>query len=300
MYRLLEICKKYGIECREQVSLADYSTFKIGGPAALIIMPKTEDEVICLCKASKSFKLPLLPLGKGSNILFADKGYSGVLLQLSGGLRDITLQDDTKIVCGAGVSLTRLCAFACENGLSGLEFAYGIPGTLGGAVYMNAGAYSGEMKDVVVSAAHITPDGVRGMLSSDELNFAYRHSAYFGRDDIITSAVLQLKKADKAEIRECMEDYLTRRRDKQPLEYPSAGSTFKRPEGAYASELVDRCGLKGMSVGGAMVSKKHAGFLINHNNATAKDMLALIEHVKNEVKIKTGFELECEIKQIGF
>ena len=300
MNRLLEFCKEYKIECREQASLADYCTFKIGGPAKLIILPKTEEEVIGVANAACDLHLPLTTIGKGSNILFSDSGYDGALIKLDGVMRSINLTEDDVIDCGSGVSLTRLCTFACEKGLTGLEFAYGIPGSVGGAVYMNAGAYGGEMKDVVVSTAHITQKGGWGVLQAAELDFSYRHSAYSGRTNIIISAKLALKKDDPAAIRARMEKYMKMRRDKQPLEYPSAGSTFKRPEGAYASELVDRCGLKGMAVGGAMVSEKHAGFLINYNNASAADMTELIRLVQNEVESKTGYKLMCEIEKIGF
>ena len=296
MHLLLNFCRENNIAYRENAPLSELSSFKIGGAAALIIMPKTEAELGLLCREAYRREVPLEALGKGSNILFADKGYSGVLVQPS--LRDIMLDGDI-IICGAGVSLSRLCAFACDNALSGLEFAYGIPGSVGGAVYMNAGAYGGEMRDVVVAVSHIEPGGKRGELKDEELDFSYRHSAYSACKNIITMVTLRLKKGSTGAIRAKMDDYMKRRRDNQPLEYPSAGSTFKRPEGAYASELVDRCGLKGLSVGGAMVSKKHAGFLINYDNASAADMLALISQVRDEVKRKTGFCLECEIKQMG-
>jgi UDP-N-acetylmuramate dehydrogenase len=214
-------------------------------------------------------------------------------------MSEIKLLDETTIYCEAGASLKALCMFALENSLSGLEFAYGIPGTLGGAVYMNAGAYGGEMKDVLYSVNHIDNDGNNGTLNKENLDLGYRHSAYTNNGFVITSAVIKLTKADKKDIKEAMDDKLQRRKDKQPLEYPSAGSTFKRPEGYFAGALIEDCGLKGYTVGGAQVSEKHAGFVINKGGATATDVMTLISDVQRIVKEKHGVTLETEVKIVG-
>ena len=280
--------------------LAGRCTFRIGGSVPLLCSPKNADEIAGLCRAAGELGIPLLVLGKGSNILFSDRGCDGAILHLGQSFSDISLEGETAVICQSGASVTQLCRFACEHGLSGLEFAYGIPGSVGGAVYMNAGAYGGEIKDVIVSASHITPDGAYGSFLRDELSLSYRRSIYNSMDYVIIGAKFALTKDDPALISARMEGFMNRRREKQPLEYPSAGSTFKRPEGAYASALVDRCGLKGLRVGGAAVSGKHAGFLINYDNATAEDMRNLIARVQDEVFRQTGFRLECEIKQIGF
>ena len=207
--------------------------------------------------------------------------------------------DETTIRCEAGASLKSLCMFALENSLSGLEFAYGIPGTLGGAVYMNAGAYGGEMIDVLVSTTHIDSNGEFGELTQENLKLVYRGSAYTDNNYTIVSAVMKLKKADKKDIKESMDEKLQKRKDKQPLEYGSAGSTFKRPTGYFAGALIEQSGLKGYTVGGAQVSEKHAGFVINKDNATATDVINLIRDVQKIVYEKHGVKLETEVKIIG-
>ena len=234
-------------------------------------------------------------LGNGSNLLVSDDGIRGVVIRLDGDFRKITLLDDTTIFCGAGATLAYLCKFALNCGLSGLEFAWGIPGTVGGAVFMNAGAYDGEMKDVVHSVSHISPSGEIGRTEKDDLNFGYRTSIYRSNNMIITGVTLKLKKGNPDEIREKMDDYMLRRSTKQPLEYPSAGSVFKRPEGNFAGALIEQCGLKGKTCGGAQVSEKHAGFIINKSNATAKDVRDLIGEIQKTVSDKTGYNLECEL-----
>jgi len=199
----------------------------------------------------------------------------------------------------SGASLAQLCTFALENSLSGLEFAYGIPGTVGGAVFMNAGAYGGEMKDVLLNSEYVSTDGTSGELDNEAMELSYRHSAYENSNLVITAASVRLAPADRNEIKSTMNDILARRKEKQPLEYPSAGSTFKRPEGNFAGALIEQCGLKGVSVGGAQVSEKHAGFIINRGGATAADILSLIKHVQARVKAQTGVSLETEIRLIG-
>jgi UDP-N-acetylmuramate dehydrogenase len=234
-------------------------------------------------------------VGNGSNLLVSDEGIDGVVIRLDGELRQIALLDETTVYCGAGISLATLCKFALKNGLSGLEFAWGIPGTVGGAVFMNAGAYGGEMKDVVHSVTHISKSGEIGRTDRDNLGFGYRTSVYRQNDCIITGVTLKLQKAQELEIQAKMDDFLLRRTTKQPLEFPSAGSVFKRPEGAFAGALIEQCGLKGRQIGGAQVSEKHAGFIINRSQATAADVKNLIKEIQTKVKADTGYDLECEL-----
>lgn len=294
---LAAFCRDNQIAFGRDVSLRDYCTFKIGGPAACFLEPTAEGQITALLPFLRGSGIPYMVLARGSNVLFSDEGYDGAVIHLGEGFSAMERVDETTISCQSGASLTALCRYALDLGLSGLEFAYGIPGTVGGAVYMNAGAYGGEMKDVLASARHIGPDGP-GSLAGDALSLSYRHSAYTDTDNIITGATVSLRPGDPAEIRAKMEDFMSRRRSKQPLDLPSAGSTFKRPVGGYASALIDQCGLKGRAVGGAMVSEKHAGFVVNIGGATCGDVLALIEVVRDEVKRQTGFDLEPEVKVI--
>lgn len=288
-----------GCTVKENEPMSRFTTFKIGGNAQLLVSVQDISALKAILKQCSKEEVPVFVLGKGSNLLVSDNGIEGVVIKLDGGFNTITLVDDDTIYCGAAVSLAKLCRFASDNGLSGLEFAWGIPGSAGGAAYMNAGAYGGEMKDVLISCNHITKNGEYGSLSADELDLSYRHSAYADNDYIITGISVRLKKDSKAEIEKRMNDYMNRRKDKQPLEYPSAGSVFKRPEGYFAGKLIQDSGLKGASVGGAMVSEKHAGFIVNTGNATCNDVLSLIEHIKTTVKKNFGVELECEVKPIG-
>ncbi len=276
-----------------------YTTFKCGGNASLFITPdsvESLEKIIAFCY-SKNVK-PLI-IGNGSNLLITDKGIDGVVIKVGSQMSEIKLLDETTIFCEAGASLKSLCMFALENSLSGLEFAFGIPGNVGGAVYMNAGAYGGEMKDVLFSVNHIDDKGNKGELKREELDLGYRHSAYTKNGYTITAAILKLSKADKTDIKAAMDDKLQRRKDKQPLEYPSAGSTFKRPEGYFAGALIENSGLKGYTVGGAQVSEKHAGFVINKGGATSTDVITLIQDVQRIVKENFGVILETEVKIIG-
>lgn len=293
---LERFCGGSGIVGFINEELWEHSSFKIGGPAALFVEPASIAEASAVIKEATRLMLPLLPLGKGSNVLFSDEGYPGTILHLGQRFGEMELLDEHTIRCESGANLSRLCLFAMENGLTGMEPLYGIPGTVGGAVYMNAGAYGGEMKDVLISAEHLDKNGEQGILIGDALQLSYRHSAYSDNEFVITAAIVRLEPGDPEAIKVAMEDFMERRRSKQPLEYPSAGSTFKRPEGDYASALIDRCGLKGLRVGGAMVSEKHAGFLINYDNASCKDVQALIEKVSDEVEKQSGIRLECEVK----
>ncbi|MDR3643712.1 MAG: UDP-N-acetylmuramate dehydrogenase, partial [Clostridia bacterium] len=239
-------------------------------------------------------ELPFLAIGNGSNLLVSDAGVKGVILRLAGDPSGIALQG-TELICSAGVQLSAACGAAHDGSLTGLEFAYGIPGTVGGAVFMNAGAYGGEMKDIVVRAEHIGRQSA-GAFEGPDLCFGYRRSAYTGSGLIITKVRFRLRRGDAGAIESRMRLLLQRRREKQPLDYPSAGSVFKRPEGRYAGALIEGCGLKGASEGAAMVSEKHAGFIINTGGATCADVRKLIERIQNEVLRQTGVALECEIR----
>lgn len=294
--QVIEALKENSILFREEEALKKHTSFQIGGNCRLLIEPATKEQVVKTLECLKDY--PYIVLGNGSNVLVSDEGFDGAVLLLNRNFSAIRLLDEETIEVEAGASLVSLCNFALEHSLTGLEFAYGIPATVGGALFMNAGAYGGEMKDVVESVSHIK-DGELGSYAKEELDYSYRHSIYQQGNYVILSGVLRLKKGDKAEIRAKMDDLMGRRKSKQPLNFPSAGSTFKRPVGAFAAKLIEDCGLKGASVGGAQVSEKHSGFIINTGNATCKDVLDLIEIVKDKVKEETGFTLECEVKLIG-
>ncbi len=271
------------------------TTFKAGGNADIIAFPKTADALTNILREAKNASIPCLIMGNGSNLLVRDCGIDGVVIKMTAFTSDIEISGNT-LRCAAGVSLSKLCMAAYENSLTGLEFAYGIPGTVGGAVYMNAGAYGGEMKDVLTKVHHISPDLSREVYTADKLEPGYRTSFYAKNQGyIVTYAEFELKKGDKSDIKAKMDELLGKRKDKQPLEFPSAGSTFKRPEGYFAGALIEQCGLKGYSIGGAQVSEKHAGFIIN-KNGTATDILDLIEFVRKTVKENTGVSLEPEVK----
>ncbi len=294
---LCTLCNNLKCEYSTEALLKDYTSFKIGGKADIMIFPDSFTKLSEIIKYSKSKDIPALILGKGSNLLVSDDGFRGVVINTCK-LDNIELIDKTTIKCQSGVSLSRLCRFALDNSLSGLEFAFGIPGTAGGAAYMNAGAYGGEMKDVLISCEHIDSNGEINSFIGDELNLGYRHSVYSDTNLVILSLTLKLRKGNKDEIKAKMDELIAKRKDKQPLEYPSAGSTFKRPEGYFAGALIEQCGLKGFTVGGAQVSEKHAGFVINIGGATANDVIGVIEHCKSKVLTETGVALEPEVKII--
>ncbi|MER2148725.1 MAG: UDP-N-acetylmuramate dehydrogenase [Ruminococcus sp.] len=292
IFNLAEIL---GCEARKYEPLSKHTTFKIGGVADTYVKVTSLSKLSTILKECRESDIDYMIIGNGSNILVSDDGYRGVVIRLDGDFRKIALVDDDTVYCGAGATLAALCKFALNNGLSGLEFAWGIPGSVGGAVFMNAGAYGGEMKDVVYSVNHLTKNGEPGRTEKDDLQFGYRTSVYRQNNAIITGATLKLRKDNPEDIRARMDDYLGRRSSKQPLEYPSAGSVFKRPAGAYAGALIEQCGLKGHSHGGAQVSEKHAGFIINKANANANDVKSLIREVQTKVYDETGYNLECEL-----
>lgn len=290
---LCAFAQTLGCEAAAGVPFAEFTTFRTGGPCGALITAPGPAALKALLAALKERAIPFLFLGNGSNVLAPDEGLDRAVLRL--GESEPRLADDGKVFCGAGTKLITLCRFALEHGLSGLEFAYGIPGSVGGAAFMNGGAYGGEMKDVVTRVFHLTPDGEEGSLTNAEAKFGYRDSAYHGNGCIITGVEFRLTPADPADIKAKMDDLLSRRKAKQPLEYPSAGSTFKRPAGNFAGALIEQCGLKGFAVGGAEVSEKHAGFIINKQGATSADITALIREVQRRVKEQTGVELEPEV-----
>lgn len=296
---IIEIALRNGFEVKQNEAMKKHTSFKIGGEAQAMITATTNEGLIDILVKCKENDIPITVIGKGSNILVSDYGIEGIVIKLDGVFNKIKMLDDETISCGAGVSLAKLCTYAYEKGLSGLEFAWGIPGSVGGAVFMNAGAYGGEMKDTISNTTHIDSNNKVGNFFVSQLDLGYRHSIYSDGEYIITEAVLRLHKDSPVEIRKRMDDFMNRRKSKQPLEYPSAGSVFKRPEGYYAGALIQEAGLKGKQIGGAKVSEKHSGFIINKDNASCKDVLELINYIKKEVKKSSGVDLECEIKPIG-
>lgn len=278
--------------------MKDHTSFKAGGCSDFLIIPDTEDEIKLVIETCKINSVPYYIMGNGSNLLVKDKGFRGVIIKLGKRFSKCTLIDNI-LDCQSGVFLSRLARIAMENELSGFEFASGIPGTLGGAVTMNAGAYDGEMKDVLLSVRGLDMDGNIIELVNGDLELGYRTSAVKKRNMVVLSAKIRLEKGSKKKIKEKMEDFDQRRKSKQPLELPSAGSTFKRPPGHYAGKLIEDSGLKGFVVGGAQVSTKHCGFIVNINNASAKDIIDLIDHVISTVKTAFNVELEPEVKIIG-
>jgi len=275
--------------------MAPHMSMKVGGPADCFVKPGDAAAVGPLVKFLKEESIPYYVIGNGSNVIIRDEGYRGVIICIKEGLREVRIEGTT-VHAGAGISLKDLADIVCAASLTGFEFASGIPGSLGGAVTMNAGAYDGEMKNVVRSVEAVDKDGNAVTFTAEEADFSYRHSAFSAGDYIITGAVLELAEGKRDEIQAKMDDLNQRRADKQPLEYPSCGSTFKRPEGHFAGKLIMDSGLAGARVGGASVSAKHCGFVINDQNGTAEDVLGVIAMVQKTVKEKFGIELECEVK----
>lgn len=275
-----------------------HTTFRIGGPADYYLCPHSTEELQKILQICRENKLEFFILGNGSNLLVSDKGYRGVVIQLWKNFSDIETEDNT-ITVKSGTLLSKVAAEALEESLTGMEFASGIPGTMGGAVMMNAGAYGGEMKDIIREVTVLTREGELLTLSKEEMNFGYRTSVVKEKGYVVISAVLQLRKGDREEIRKVMDELKERRVTKQPLDMPSAGSTFKRPEGYFAGKLIMDAGLRGFSVGGAQISEKHCGFVVNKGDATAADVLGLIGEVQKRVQEKFGVALEPEVKFLG-
>ena len=285
-----------GIFYQTDVPMASYTTFRIGGRAALLVEPKDEKELLICLKQAQACDCPTLILGRGSNVLFPDEGVEAAVIRTCS-LREISVKEQT-VTAAAGASLFDVCRQALSAGLGGLEFAYGIPGTLGGALCMNAGAYGGEMQDVVASVrVYDAQKGEIVTLDREQMRFAYRYSTLLGSPHLTAlSATLELQKQDKAVIEQHMQEYMSRRQQKQPLDLPSAGSVFKRPEGHFAGALIEQSGLKGTRIGGAMVSPKHAGFIVNVGGATAQDVLRLIDRIQRTVYQDHGVALETELQ----
>ena len=286
-----------GLEILEHEPMRAHCSFRIGGPARALVRPASAEETAAVCRIVRDGGAQPLIIGNGTNLLVADNGLDTVVIDTSAELSHIELTDEGEIAADAGVSLAKLALFAWKNGLTGLEFAHGIPGTVGGGVCMNAGAYGGEMKDVVTEVTALYPDGVK-VLTPAELDFSYRHSVFSAGEGIVLGAKVKLESGDPDAIKAKMDDLMARRKASQPLELPSAGSTFKRPTGYYAGSLIEGCGLKGCRVGGAEVSSKHAGFVVNVGGATCADVLALIEKVQKTVYDAHGVMLEPEVKII--
>lgn len=290
---LANFLESENIEYRQNEPMRAHTTFKIGGEADIFIIPASPAALISAVKKCTELEITYSILGNGSNLLVSDGGIEGAVISLAG-INGISAEGE-KITCGAGAMLSSVCLKALSLSLTGLEFAYGIPGTAGGALYMNAGAYGGQMADVIESAECLTASGEIKTLKKEDMRLGYRSSVFKKGGLIIISLTLALKKGDKAEIKAEMDELLNRRKQKQPLEYPSAGSTFKRPEGYFAGALIEKNGLKGLSVGGAQVSEKHAGFVINRGGATAADVKALIGKIQKKVFENDGVMLEPEV-----
>ena len=278
--------------------MCDHTTFRIGGKADVFVSIINEHEILRLLDLLKSRQIPFFILGNGSNILVSDSGYRGVIIEIGSAYSGVRMLDDI-VVAKAGTTMAKLSHFAMENNLTGLEFASGIPGTVGGGIIMNAGAYGGEMRQITYRVKAVTPSGEVVYLSNADMEFEYRNSKAKREGYIILQAEFRLHHGEKSGIEGIMRDLAGKRRDKQPLEYPSAGSTFKRPQGYYAGKLIADAGLKGLSVGGAQVSEKHAGFLINTGSATAADMYELINQVRTKVKEAYSVVLEPEVIFLG-
>ncbi|WP_124065395.1 UDP-N-acetylmuramate dehydrogenase [Clostridium sp. E02] len=295
--KLLDAADKNHILAGEE--MCKHTSFRVGGPAKFFVTPGDKKELAGIITLCRREEIPFFILGNGSNLLVADEGFDGVVISMDG-FRDCSVDKEIGFIkAGAGISLARLAKEAYKASLTGFEFAAGIPGTLGGAVVMNAGAYGSEMKEVLRFVTVVTANGEIKEISSDELSLGYRTSCILSSQYIVVDAKLRLKEGDEISIKNRMDELFRRRKEKQPLEYPSAGSTFKRPEGYFAGKLIEDAGLKGFSLGGAQVSEKHCGFVINKEHATAAEIMALIEEVKRRVQKNSGVKLEMEVKTLG-
>ena len=292
--KITDLFPKMDIRLNE--SMENHTSFRIGGPAEVMILPINAEELSCILKKSKEFGIQPAILGAGTNVLAPDAGIPGLVICLKDGLDGMEQLDDTRIRVAAGVTMTRAAEFAASKNLSGLEFAHGIPGTVGGGVYMNAGAYGGEIKDVCESVDVMTLDGELNTIPADQMGFGYRHSRLEDEGGIVVSAVFRLMPKPESEVRSYMQELMTKRKTSQPLDLPSAGSAFKRPVGGYAAALIDQAGLKGFQVGNAGISEKHAGFAVNLGGATAEEVKELLKQVSDIVFEKSGIRLEPEVR----
>jgi UDP-N-acetylmuramate dehydrogenase len=278
--------------------LANHTTFRIGGPADYFVLPASIGEITEVLKLTKQYEIPVTVLGNGSNVLVLDSGIRGLVIKFGRNMAYIR-HDGHRIFAGAGALLSDVSRYAAKHGLTGMEFAIGIPGSIGGSVFMNAGAYEGEMSNIVLSVTAVCQDGSVKRFEKRELEFSYRHSVFHENHCTICEVELQFQNGEHGLIRSKMGDFTTKRETKQPLEVPSAGSTFKRPPGYFAGTLIEQTGLKGLTVGGAQVSPKHAGFIINAGGATAQDVLSLIKEVQRRVYEKHGVMLYPEVRTLG-
>lgn len=294
--KLIDLAKNNNCNVLLNEPMSNHTSFKIGGAAKLFIEVKNNNALKTLLKFIYKEDIKFKIIGNGSNILVSDAGLNFVVIKLSGEFNDIELKNSNEIIANSAVKLSTLCKFAMENSLSGLEFTYGIPGSVGGAVFMNAGAYGGEIKDVLSYCCFIDEHLNEIKFENNQLEFGYRKSIFSKNNRIITKACFKLQPGIKENINKKMQEILQKRKDKQPLEFPSAGSVFKRPEGNFAGTLIDKSGLKGKTIGGAQISQKHAGFIINKGNATCSDVLNLIKFTQKTVLEKHNIQLECEIK----
>lgn len=297
--QLASLCKEKEIPVLWEEPMKHYTSFQIGGPASAVCIPKNREQLSCLLSFLKKMQINHWFVGNGSNLLISDEGLKGVVILLDSDFDGEILISNTVLEAPAGKKLSSVCAAACRAELTGLEFAWGIPGSVGGAVYMNAGAYGGEMKDRLIWVEYLDLDGNIQRVPAEKLNLSYRHSCFMEQEYqgvCIIRAAFSLKKGEQVAIQAEMNRIIGQRKEKQPLDLPSAGSTFKRPQGAYAAQLIDQCGLRGFTVGGAQVSTKHTGFVVNIGEATCQDVLELARQVKECVKEKTGFELEMEVR----
>lgn len=295
-----ELCGILGSEnVLKDELMKKHTTFRVGGPADWLVTPTAEEQIREVVNLLRTENVPYYVMGNGSNLLVGDKGYRGVIIQLGKNLSQIRMTEEGVLYAQAGALLSKIAAEALAQSLTGFEFASGIPGTLGGAVMMNAGAYGGEMKHVLKDALALTANGELRVLPVEQMELGYRTSIFAQNGDIVLSAQIRLQEGSPEEIRAYMDELKEKRITKQPLEYPSAGSTFKRPEGYFAGKLIEDTGLRGFQVGGAQVSEKHCGFVINKEQATAADILSLIEQVSDRVEAKFEVRLEPEVKRIG-
>lgn len=293
---LISFLEKNQIQFKRSVNLSDLTTFKIGGCADIVIYPDSVEKTARLIEFFYENKIKYFTMGNGSNLLFSDQPYSTPIIKT-----DLLLKKERQgnvFTFGSGLKMVSAANFAAAEGYAGMEFAHGIPGTIGGAVYMNAGAYDGAMEQIVISTTYINECGEICKVEGGQHAFSYRHSCFSKKNNVIVESSMQLNVGDTQEIKAKMADLMQRRRDKQPLNLPSAGSTFKRPEGAFAGKLIDDCGLRGYQLGGAAVSDKHCGFIVNQNNASFNDVIELINYVQKTVQEKTGYFLETEVEII--
>lgn len=295
-----QLAKQTGCEYKLSEPMSKHTTFKIGGPADIFLEPDCDIQISTALRYCHDNGVRCYIIGNGSNLLVQDAGIRGCVIHIGPKLSGITLSGEHEITCMSGTKLSALCQFALEQKLTGLEFAYGIPGSAGGAAFMNAGAYGGEMKDVITRCSHVSLDGRQNSFTAKEMQFGYRRSIYALNPNnyCITSVTVKLSPGNAETIKCKMNELYSKRAAKQPLEFPSAGSMFKRPQGAFAGALIEQCGLKGYQIGGAAVSTKHCGFVINRGGATCEDVKALVAHIQKTVLEQTGFILECEVKQI--